>query len=164
MRIFLTGFMGTGKTAVGKLLAQNFGLEFIDLDEVIVLDQGKSINDIFAKQGEDFFRDVETKCLKEVVSKDNIVLSTGGGVVIKKENRDLLKSQGKVINLNAGAEEIYKRLKHDNTRPLLAVKNPLVKIKEILAEREDFYKEADVVINTDGKSYEEIVKKIRSLL
>lgn len=154
--IVLIGYMGAGKTAVGKYLAEKYGYKFLDMDEYIVDREGMSINDIFATKGEEYFRQLETDTLIELRHKlNNTVLSTGGGAPVKEENRRLLKSIGKVFYLEASADITYKRVSGNTDRPLLAGDNMYDKICNMLSIRVPMYKDtADVVIKTDEISIE----------
>ncbi len=162
--IVLIGFMGCGKTSVGKKLSYRMNRTFVDTDEYIECAKGKKISDIFASDGESAFRHMETECLKELISgadSEFKIFSTGGGMPVKTENRDLLKKLGTVFYLKVSAGVVYERLKGDTTRPLLQSQNPEEKIKELLGLREDAYRDAaDVVIEADNKSVEEVVEEI----
>lgn len=160
----LIGYMGAGKTTVGKQLASKCGKQFADTDAMIVEREKMSINDIFAKYGESHFRTIETNLLKEMMdSMSGYVISCGGGLPLKEENRAYLKRLGKVIYLKADESDIIKRLKNDNTRPLL--KGPKdevrVKVHGMLETRNPIYEEAaDSVIVTSDKKISEIVAEI----
>ncbi|MCM1273024.1 MAG: shikimate dehydrogenase [Clostridium sp.] len=155
--IILVGYMGSGKTTVGKYIANRYGYDFLDTDEYIVKKEGMSINEIFAQKGEEYFRKLETDSLRELDGIRHTVISTGGGLPVRTENAELLRALGTVYYLSADAETIYERIKDDDGRPLLQVKNPKKKIEEMLKEREGAYNDAaDVVINTAGKDVEEI--------
>jgi shikimate kinase len=164
MNVILTGFMGTGKSIVGKLLASRLNFTFCDLDAVIVAQEGKSINSIFSSMGECYFRTVESSVLQHVLQLSSQVVSTGGGAVIKKENRDLMKRSGRVINLIASPTTILRRLQDDDERPLLRDSKSLQQIQKLLMERESFYAEADIRIDTDEKNVEDVVRDILSFL
>ena len=156
----LIGFMGSGKTEVGKRLAKRLGYTFMDTDLLIEEKTGKSISDIFSKDGELFFRDIETLILTELSGINEHVISTGGGIVTKKENILLLKKTGFIIWLKASPETILKRVGSETHRPLLKVDNPLEKIKKLMSQREQSYSEADLTIDTDGLEVEDIVNNI----
>ena len=136
--IILVGYMGCGKTTVGKNLARICEMAFLDTDELIEEQQGRTISEIFATDGEAVFRDMETQALKEMLKKkkEGFVISTGGGMPVREENRELLKQLGKVFYLKAEPETIYERVKGDTKRPLLQCENPLNRIQEMLAQRE----------------------------
>lgn len=160
----LIGYMGAGKTTVGKQLASKCGKQFADTDAMIVEREKMSINDIFAKYGESHFRAIETNLLKEMMdSMSGYVISCGGGLPLKEENRAYLKRLGKVIYLKADESDIIKRLKNDNTRPLLKGPKDEVRAKVhcMLEIRNPIYKEAaDSVIVTSDKKISEIVAEI----
>ncbi len=161
MNIVLTGFMCTGKTSVGKLLAKKLQFEYIDTDEIIESTIGLPITQIFERYGEPYFREIESKVVQEVSKKNNCVISTGGGVVLRKENMLNLRSNGIIINLTALPETIFKRLNQQpGVRPLLNKPNPLQEIKNLLEYRKEFYKDCDLQISTDNLSIEEIVTQI----
>jgi len=150
--IVLIGLMGSGKTTIGKKIAEKTGMKFTDTDELIVLKAGKSINLIFAEDGEAFFRDLESELIKEVSGQENLVISTGGGAVIREENINNLKKNGVLFYLNAPAEELFERIKYDTERPLIKTENPLGTLKTLLENRENFYNQADFKIDTMSKS------------
>jgi shikimate kinase len=150
--IVLTGFMGTGKTTIGKALAQMLHMKFVDVDEEIESAQGTTINDIFRTCGEQRFRDIETEMIKKLSQEGNLIISTGGGAVLRDENMQALKEKGTIFCLNASVETILKRIADNQDRPLLKVEDPKNKISELLAYRRPFYEKAGIVIDTDGKS------------
>ena len=167
MNICLVGFMGSGKTSIGRLLAKRNNMEFADTDEMIVNEQGMSIPAIFEKYGEAHFRDLEHELVIRLSLENglnNTVLSTGGGLVTFERNQEYLKKTGKVVYLKASAECIYERVKDDTNRPLLNTEDKLGKIKEMLSIREASYmKAADVIVVTDGLSKAEVAEKIENL-
>ena len=160
--VILIGFMGSGKTTVGLRLSYRLRRPVIDTDKEIEREEKRSISDIFAAEGEAYFRDRETACLKKLI-KDahNQIISVGGGLPLREENRVLLHELGQVFYLRASAGTIYERLKHDTTRPLLQGADPQNKIRILLDERDAYYMgAADVVINVDGKDFEKILSEI----
>jgi shikimate kinase len=163
--IVLTGFMGTGKTAVGKKLSRLLNMELIDVDTEIEKYQVMTINEIFKKFGEPRFREIETEMIKKLSGKKNIIISTGGGAVLKQENMDALRKRGVIVCLMAIPETILKRTGHSSNRPLLKVEDPSARIKELLDFRKPFYEKADIMIDTEGKTplqiAEEIIEKIK---
>lgn len=164
--IVLIGFMGCGKSTVGKVLAKRLQLPVEDTDKLIEAREGRTISDIFAKEGEGYFRDLETGLLQEISaqSKERI-LSVGGGTPVRLENRKLLKQCGKVIYLRVRPETVYGRVKHDTKRPLLQCDDPLGKIRELMVSREDAYSEcADIIIDVDEMSVEMVVEEILTRL
>ncbi|MCK8826645.1 shikimate kinase [Natroniella acetigena] len=160
MNIALIGFMGTGKSSVGRELADELGYSFVDLDQEIVKHEGQEIPQLFATAGEDYFREVETEVTKKVAAKDKQVIATGGGVVLKEENLEALRSNGTLILLTATPEEILRRTSQDGDRPLLEVDGPLAKIEELLTERKEKYDCTPYQIDTTGLSLIEVVEEI----
>jgi shikimate kinase len=158
--IILTGFMGTGKSTVGKLLAQKTGYVFCDLDALIVDTAGMSINEIFAKHGEVFFRELEANAVKQVSDAQMQVVATGGGAVIREDNRKLLRSSGIIVNLQASTEAICSRLNNDSERPLLKDRKSTEQLTELLEQREQYYADADIRIDTTNKKVEDVVEEI----
>ncbi len=160
-KVFLIGFMGTGKTTVANALAANYGLNKIDLDAYIESKEHMSIADIFSTQSESVFRDKETKYLKQVLKKNYQVVSLGGGIVLREENVDLMKEKGVIVLLKASPQTISERVKNDKTRPLLGENFDLDYIKDLMKQREEAYdKVADLVIDTDDKNVDQICKEI----
>lgn len=164
--IVLIGFMGTGKTSVGKRLAEKLGLEFIELDQIIEGRNGKSIPDIFRDSGEIFFREEEIAAAKEVAVSEHAVIACGGGLVLNKINIDRLKINGIVVCLTASPSAILKRTdKESGARPLLAVEDPEETIRELILYRQPYYdRAADILIDTTDKSIEEVVSVITESL
>jgi shikimate kinase len=158
--IILTGFMGTGKTAVGKELAQLLDMKLIDVDTEIEKAEKTTINEIFRQSGEQRFRDKETDMIKAVSRNKNVIISTGGGAVLKKENMDILRENGVIICLTATPETILQRTGANSNRPLLQVENPFKKIKELLDFRKPYYEKADILIDTDDKNPLQIAREI----
>jgi shikimate kinase len=159
--VVLIGLMGSGKTTVGKLLAQDLDKDFIDTDELIENQLQKSINDVFQLDGEQYFRKVESEIIKKVSLTTNKVISTGGGSVENVDNLDNLKGNGIVFYLKTSPEELFNRIKNDTNRPLLKNDDPLDILKKLLAKREEFYNLADFIIDTSGKQICEIVNEIK---
>ena len=162
--IVLIGYMGSGKTSVGKELAKSRGMKFIDLDAYIVEKEGRSINDIFTYETEEYFRNVESEVIKEMCTLSNAVISTGGGAVLRKENRDNLSKIGHVVYLKADPETILKRVKDDHSRPLLKSESEeelRKRISTMLDSRNPYYEIfADQVIYTDRLTPSEIAEII----
>ena len=158
--IALIGFMGTGKSAVGKALAQRLHKEFIELDAVIVAKAGKSIPEIFRQDGETHFRELEIEAVREVAAKKNTVIDCGGGVVLNSINIDRLKKESVIICLTASLPIILKRTP-GTSRPLLPTKGRAQSIKNILAYRRPLYRRAaDIAVNTSRLDVDGVVKKI----
>ena len=160
--IILIGFMGVGKTSLGKLLASKLGRAFIDLDEKIEHDANMTIPEIFEKHGEKYFRELEKSAVKEVTARKNLVIATGGGTVKDEENLQLLKNSGVIICLTTDPEEIFRRTEKHGERPVLdgGGNERLETIKKLLAEREKFYSQADFQIDTTNWSPLQIVNEI----
>ena len=163
--IVLTGFMGTGKTAVGKELARLLDMKLIDVDTEIEVSRDMTINEIFKEFGEPVFREIETDMIKEVSRNNQVIISTGGGAVLKQENMETLRETGIIVCLMASPETILRRTGSTDDRPLLHVENPLEKIRELMDFRKPYYEKADIVIETEGKTplqiAEEIVEKVK---
>lgn len=161
-RIVLMGFMGAGKSTVGRRLAKALSCKFIDTDEYIEKEQGRKISDIFAKDGEQAFRDMETNLLKRLQdSREEFVLSIGGGMPVREENRELLRKIGTVVYLKTSKEEIIRRVSGDTNRPLLQGGALEEKVVSLMKAREPIYLEtAHKVLCTDGKTVKDIVKMI----
>lgn len=164
--LILIGFMGSGKTTFGKACAKKFGMEFLDADEYIVEKAGKTIPQIFAEDGEDAFRKLETEVLTHLRDTlQNTVLATGGGMPLRKENARLLKEIGRVEYLTATSKEIYERVKGDTNRPLLQCENPYERICDLMKARKQLYEEAaDVVVDTNSNDLDAIVEEMASHL
>ncbi len=158
--IVLTGFMGTGKTAVGRELARLLSMQLVDVDAEIENDRKMTINDIFQEFGEKYFRDVETRVIKKFAAGDNLIISTGGGAVLREENMQALRENGIVFCLDARPETILERTGRSEDRPLLRTEDPLAKIKELLGFRRPFYEGAGTLIDTEGKTPLQIAEEI----
>lgn len=159
--LILTGFMGSGKSFVGKIVAERLGYRFIDLDAEIVAVAGCSINKIFARDGEQSFRALETSQLMRILAKgERCVVATGGGAVISAANREVMRNRGVIINLKVSPEQVGDRLKGCTDRPLLAGDDSGERTKALMNEREQFYADADIRIDTDGKSVEDVAAEI----
>ena len=162
----MTGFMGTGKTEVGKILSQKLGFVLIDADSEIEREQKTTITDIFNRLGEDAFRDMESAMIKRLSVLKKAVLSTGGGAVLRAENMDALKKDWIIVCLEATPETILRRTSISKNRPLLEVADPLQKIRELYDFRKPYYEKADIIINTDDvgplQVAEEIIKAVKN--
>ncbi|MEA5113509.1 MAG: shikimate kinase [Geobacteraceae bacterium] len=162
--IILTGFMGTGKSSVGKLLAKRLGYRFRDMDDMIVSRQNMSINEIFEKYGEIHFRTLEAEAIRSISEERGMVVSTGGGAVISKENRNMFRNIGLIVNLSASPEVILERLAQDDGRPLLSGSKDIATIDRLMKEREPFYSDADIRIDTTGKKLDDVAREILAFL
>jgi shikimate kinase len=164
--IVLTGFMGTGKTRVGKELSRLLNMKLIDVDTEIEKAEKMTISEIFKQLGETRFREIESEMVKKLSEYKNSIISTGGGIVLRQENIDALRKNGIIICLMAEPATILKRTCNNNDRPLLQVEKPVEKIKELLNFRKPFYEKADIIIDTDDKTplqvAEEIIERIKS--
>jgi shikimate kinase len=158
--VALVGFMGTGKSSVGRMLAGELHFKFVDTDEMIESRSGCRITEIFANQGEAVFRQLECSLVTELATAKDLVISTGGGLVINPANLASLKTHALVVCLWAPPEAIWQRTRHQAHRPLLNNPDPLGKIRTLLAEREPFYRQADVLVNTESRSIREITQHV----
>ena len=163
--VSLTGFMGVGKSRIGRELSRALMLHFIDLDRYIERQTGISIPDIFRHLGEEAFRRMEKEAVGELIRKDYLVLSLGGGTFLDPENRKALLSRGPVVALWASPETILERAtRKPGERPLLQVENPLERIRTLLQARAPIYREAHIHVSTDGRKVEEVVGEILAKL
>jgi shikimate kinase len=172
MRIYLTGFMTSGKSTIGPILANVLGYDFYDLDREIENIEKLTVVEIFEKHGEQYFREAESKILNELAKKDNLVISLGGGTIVNKNNFDMMKRTGKIIYLKVSPETLYKRLRHKTDRPIfkdLVLNNKnekefMKRISELMEKRKHFYELSDIIIDTEltplGKTIDRIAKKI----
>ena len=156
----LIGFMGTGKSSVGRLVAESLHFDYLDTDQVVEFRAHKSINQIFQQDGEPSFREWERVVVEELTRRKRTVISTGGGLPASQANLDSLKTHSLVVCLWASPETIYDRVREHNHRPLLAQADPQAKIRELLAVREPFYRQADVLINTERRSVREVAVQV----
>ncbi len=159
--VVLIGFMGSGKTTVGKELAARGEYTFIDTDKYIENREGMTIVDIFEQKGETYFRELETQILEELITNTrNTIISTGGGMPLRRENMLALKQLGKVVYFKGDVDTIWDRLKDKTDRPLLKGDNPYEKIKNLLEQREERYRQADIIIDINNKNVETIVHEL----
>ena len=156
VNLALIGFMGAGKTSVGRLVAEQLHFDYLDTDELIVLRTGRSIAEIFKTDGEPAFRALEEQVVVELTSRTRTVIATGGGLPVNPANLASLKTHALVVCLWASPEKIWERVKNHTHRPLLHDPDPQKKIRDLLASREQFYKQADVLVNTDIRSPREV--------
>lgn len=174
--VYLAGFMGSGKSTIGPILANSLGFEFVDIDKLVEQKAGKRIVDIFSTDGEQAFRSIEQMSLKEVAARDHCVISLGGGTIANEENFHLIRESGIIVYLQLSPGEILQRVHHRTDRPLLTAadgaKLPVEEIQQrvmdLLQRREQFYGRADVVIQSDrkrvGATVDEIVRRLRGLV
>ena len=164
--IVLIGFMGAGKSTISSYLNTIFGMEVVEMDQIIAQREGMTISDIFEVHGEEYFRDLETNLLIEMQNKKNVVISCGGGVPMRERNHPEMKKNGKVVLLTARPETILDRVKDDHSRPLLENNKNVEFIEQLMEKRRSRYEAvADIIINTDGKTKleicEELVQKLQ---
>lgn len=162
--IYLVGFMATGKSSVGRELADRRNLRFVDLDKIIESKEKKPIPDIFAQQGEVYFRKIETEALVEISQKDGLVVSCGGGIVINRDNIRVMKETGVVVCLTAEPGVILKRSSSANNRPLLNVADPRKQIELLLEKRASCYALADKTIDTSKLSIKQVAEEVLKLV
>ena len=161
--VILTGFMGTGKSRVGAILADRLGLPLLDIDSLIEESEGRSIREIFEENGEGYFRERERETIAEAVTSP-AVIAAGGGAVVSEENRRKLREAGVVVCLSASVETILKRTGGNNDRPLLLEEDRLKTIERLLDHRQEAYADSDLTIVTDQLTPDEVVEKIQAFL
>jgi shikimate kinase len=163
--IFLVGLMGAGKTSVGRLLAKRFGKTFYDCDQEIERRTGVKIPVIFEIEGEEGFRTREANVLRELTALNDIVLATGGGAILREENRRTLMHNGTVVYLRASLDDLYQRTRHDRNRPLLDTADPRAKLEELFAQRDPLYCEvASLVMDTGNQSLGNLANRLEQRL
>jgi len=162
--IILGGFMGTGKTSVGKRLAERLAYEFVDLDDLIQADAGLPIDQIFATRGEGAFRAMEREMVTRMSARQRCVIATGGGAIVEPRNLEALQDIGVVIALTATPEVILSRVGRGEDRPMLRGQDTQQRIVQLLADRTPAYAKADVLVDTSARSVEEVVEHILALL
>ena len=161
--IFLIGFMGCGKSTIARLLADTLSMELIEMDGTIEQEEGRTINEIFATDGETYFRDLESAYIARIRDKGNAMVSCGGGAILREENVVNMKKNGTVLYLSATPETIYERVRYSTNRPLLKGNMNVGYISELMSKRvEKYEKAADLILCVDGKSVEEIAAEIQS--
>jgi shikimate kinase len=158
--VVLVGFMGSGKSSVGRELARRFGALFVDVDERIAAAAGSPIRDLFAREGEPAFREREKAALRDVLSVKGCVIATGGGAFADEENRLLLRSYAPVVYLEADVETLLERLAGDLGRPLLRGEDREEVVRELLSRRVPGYRAADLAVRTDGRTVEEVAGQV----
>jgi len=160
MNIVLTGFMGTGKTTVGRRVAEDLHVPFLDVDSAIEKEFGRSIRTIFETDGEAHFRQLESKTIKQLAAHDNVVIATGGGALLYTENRSVLKKNGYLVCLTARVGTLLERLKDDLSRPLLTGDDPASRMEQLLVERKGIYAVCDLQVHTDDRTIAEVANII----
>ena len=158
--IALIGFMGTGKSSVGQIVAAQLHFSFLDTDELIESRAGRSVTEIFSQAGETMFRDLEKQLLSELSRAQKTVISTGGGLAASAANLASLKEHALVVCLWASPELIWQRVRGQVHRPLLQGPDPEGRIRQLLSAREPFYKQADVLVNTEQRSVKEVAQHV----
>lgn len=159
--LVLVGLPGSGKSTVGRHLSRRLGQPFFDSDQVVEQRLGCSIREFFESDGEERFRDLEAEVIDELTRHASAVISTGGGSVLRPENRQRLHDRGQVVYLRSHPEELFRRLRHDRKRPLLQVADPLQRLRDLFAERDPFYREvAHFTIETGRPSVNTLVNMI----
>ena len=156
----LAGFMGTGKSAVGRQIAAELGFAFVDTDELIEARAGKRIADLFAQDGEPAFRKFESEVVADLAQRRDTIISTGGGLIVDPANLASLKAHAFVVCLWASPEMIFERTSRTSHRPLLQTADPLARIRELLAARESAYRQADALVNTEFRSIKEAAQQV----
>lgn len=158
--IVLVGFMGSGKTAIGRRVASLLHWDFQDTDTLIEKGANRTISEIFEQKGEPYFRDLETKTLQKLLGTEKQVISTGGGIVLREKNWGLLRKLGPVIALEASPQTVFRRVGRKKHRPLLRSKDRFQQIESMMRERAPFYAKADFTISTDQKSTPQVAREI----
>jgi shikimate kinase len=159
--VTLIGFMGSGKTTIGQDLAPSLNFSFVDTDDLIVARAGKSVPEIFAESGEDHFRDLESEVLQSLSNESSHVIATGGGIILRPENRALIKNIGFTVWLDATEDTIFERVSRNRERPLLHTPDPRETISNLLQTRRPLYQEsADLVVSTNGLDFSEVIHGI----
>ena len=165
MKVFLIGPMGTGKSSTGKDLSRELGLSFQDTDKLVESSENKSISEIFEINNEEYFRQKEMEALIEASKLENVVVATGGGIVEKEDNRDILEREKNVIFLDSSIERQFEKTKDSNKRPLLNDANKIDILRKLYEKRRLFYENAsDLKISMDGLEKSEVIKKIINFL
>jgi shikimate kinase len=171
--VYLTGFMGSGKSTIGPILANTIGFDFADIDREIERRAGKRISEIFAIDGEETFRTIEYTALEDLSGKENQIVSLGGGTIANEQNFALIRRTGLIVYIQLSAEEIYQRVSRRSDRPMLRASDgsPLppgqleARIRILLAEREGYYLKADIIVDSDkrrvGATVDEIARRLR---
>ncbi|MBB6519798.1 shikimate kinase AroK [Pseudoteredinibacter isoporae] len=163
--IVLVGPMGVGKSTIGRLLATSLRRDFYDTDKLIEDRAGADISWIFDIEGEEGFRQRESNTLSELCQQDDLVIATGGGIIVREDNRKLLNKYGRVVYLTASISQLVRRTDKDKKRPLLQVDDPKQKIIELLESRDPLYREvADLIVETDGKTPKQVAESLAEQL
>ena len=162
--LFLVGFMGCGKSTMARILSEKTGAELIEMDETIEKEAGMSINEIFEKHGEPYFRDLESQLVERIMKKGGAVVSCGGGAILREENVSNMKKNGKIVYFSATPETIFKRVRHSTNRPLLNGNMNVEYISALMGKRLPLYeKAADITIVVDEKNKQEVVAELMQI-
>ena len=162
--MFFIGFMGCGKSTMARLLAEELPMELVEMDETIEAEEHRTINEIFATDGEPYFRDLESQLIVRIADKGGMIVSCGGGAILREENVTNMKKNGTIIYLSATPETIYERVRYSTKRPLLNGNMNVEYIRELMSKRVDKYeKAADVILSVDGKTKMEVLEQIKAL-
>ncbi len=164
LNIVLIGFMGSGKTSAGKILAARTGREFVDIDAMIEDEQKMKVPEIFSGFGEKRFREIEAEIIKRISSRDGLIISTGGGVVLNSDNVANLKKNGVLVWLQVSCEDAVRRTLPDSGRPLLNVSKPENAVRELLGARDPLYAQSDFKVDTTDKTVEEVAEEIMNIM
>ncbi len=156
----IIGFMGTGKSTVGRKVAHGLQFKYVDTDTLIEEQTGMGISEVFTQAGEPAFRKMERAVVESLVSCENHVIATGGGLIVDPENRESLRRHAMLVCLWASPEAIWRRTQHNTHRPLLQDSDPKARIAELLSEREPHYRQADIIINTELRPIREVVQQV----
>lgn len=173
--IYLTGFMGSGKTTIGHILANKIGWDFLDLDKLIETETGKKISGIFQEEGEEYFRQLESEYLKKISHYQQHIVSLGGGTIAFFDNLNILKNSGRIVYLKTSPEKVYARLRFKTDRPVLKMQEEnddknkiLTRIADLMEKREIYYSQADIIFRTDnlpmGKAVDLLAKMINKYI
>jgi shikimate kinase len=169
--IYLNGFMASGKSTIGPILANTLGWDYVDLDKIIEEETGKSIVKIFEDEGEKYFRDKETEILNKISGSEKKIISLGGGTSVYNDNLQIIRKTGKIVYLKASPEVLFNRLRYKTDRPIFnkeredgSNENQKVKIFKLLEQRTPFYEQADIIINTDEYSLGQIIDLIAKFI
>lgn len=162
--IFLIGFMGCGKSTMAKILSEETGRKLVEMDETIETEAGMSINEIFETYGETHFRDLESQLVERIAANGGAVVSCGGGAVLREQNRESMRKNGKIIYLSATPETIYEHVKYSTNRPLLNGNMNVEYITQLMEKRLPIYEAAaDEIIVVDGKEKQQVVEEIKAV-
>lgn len=164
MNLVFLGFMGAGKTGIGKRLAARLGYQFLDTDAFIEAQQKRTIKEIFAQEGEPYFRQLETDCLKRLLQVSNHIIATGGGIVSTPGNLELIQQIGTSIFIDADFEKIYERVRRNDKRPLAQGEGAKERLEALYAKRRPLYEQADIIFKPQGSQFHSILNQLIRLL